>query len=175
MLPKELTHRQGSSTVLRALQVLLLLDLLVSLPLVLVFIILGAFADHELVIRFLLLSIHAVASKEALEVIRYVHTDALKETEWQTHVVTQVSILWIVGPLLALIFDIGSLIDFGLYFGHEIENDPHHQCGFACLVTVGGVLFCLWLALLTLGYLITMGKIYRQSRIVSRLNNAMNS
>lgn len=152
---------------------LLLLELLFSFPLLLVFVILGALADHEIIIRFLILSAHLFAPMAALDMIRYVYTDAQEnklepqeEDAWQHGVVRPVSLLWVIGPILALFFDLGSALDFSLYTNHELENDPHHSCHFACNVTLAGTIYCLWLAFLDAAYMYYMVKIYRKSKVI---------
>lgn len=151
---------------------LLMLDAMTTIPIVILFILISAVIEPEAIIRFLLLAVHLSSPMAALDMMRVAYNLIASpdlDDSWRLRVPSQDSVFWIVGPLVSFIFELGSAIDFGLHSALLIHKEEHRECDNECILSYGGMVFSLYLAALSLTYLIIMTMGYLRARQVHKV------
>jgi len=165
---------KDKSDLIRPLTTLVYLDIVIGL--LVAGLLIGAFiADHELIIRILILSIYIICPMAALDLMRHINlvvteyenlelsqVDLNKIDQiWKMRTSKDVGLLWLLPPILASFFILGSFIDFCFYVNHEVENEPEGVCNAGCIVSIIGTIITGLMFLMTLSYIFFMGRVYQ--------------
>lgn len=142
-------------------------------------VIVAAMADHELIVRLLILSIYTICPMAALDFVRHVSmvlaerqrrhlypADKLNSPEtvdlvWSEETPYDSTLLWQIPPVVSFFFLVGSIIDFALYVNHELEA-ANGECNDGCVVSSLGLAIASLLTLGSLVYIILMSWVIRR-------------
>lgn len=129
-------------------------------------------ADHELIVRTLILSIYTLCPMAALDLIRHINLVVLESNEkeaeetgtvhtvWIHKTTKDVGMLWLLPPIFASFFVMGSFVDFLFYVDHERLSEPDRHCNAGCGVSIYGAVVTAVMVLTSLLYILSMLRVY---------------